>query len=84
MNRANHYFEMEILGTGSLGALAIGLAKTTYPLHRHPGWNPGNLAIDVAEDCLCVACPSEFPFELYQINFSAEAPSGGKFYNAMA
>ena len=32
---------MEILGTGTHGALAIGLAKTTYPLHRHPGWNPG-------------------------------------------
>ena len=34
---------MEILATGKLGALAIGLAKTTYPLHRHPGWNSGNM-----------------------------------------
>ena len=41
LNRTSHYFEMEILAGGSLGALAIGLAKTTYPLHRHPGWNPG-------------------------------------------
>ena len=41
ISRTNHYFEMEILGTGTHGALAIGLAKTTYPLHRHPGWNPG-------------------------------------------
>lgn len=41
IDRTNHYFEMEILGTGTHGALAIGLAKTTYPLHRHPGWNAG-------------------------------------------
>ena len=41
LDRTNHYFEFEILGTGTHGALAIGLAKTTYPLHRHPGWNPG-------------------------------------------
>ena len=41
LDRTNHYFEFEILGTGTHGALAIGLAKTTYPLHRHPGWNQG-------------------------------------------
>ena len=43
LTRTSHYFEMEILATGKLGALAIGLAKTTYPLHRHPGWNSGNM-----------------------------------------
>ena len=37
----NHYFELEIVDAGSIGAVAIGLAKTTYPLNRHPGWNPG-------------------------------------------
>ncbi len=41
ISRTNHFFELEILGTGTHGAVAIGLAKTTYPLHRHPGWNPG-------------------------------------------
>lgn len=43
LNRTNHYFEMEIVEEGSLGALAIGLGKTTYPLHRHPGWNAGGI-----------------------------------------
>ena len=37
----NHFFELEILDAGAIGAIAIGLAKTTYPLNRHPGWNPG-------------------------------------------
>lgn len=41
LNKTNHYFEMEILARGTHGALAIGLAKSNYPLHRHPGWNPG-------------------------------------------
>ncbi len=41
MNRAQHYFEMEIVCSGVNGALAIGLAARNYPLHVHPGWNPG-------------------------------------------
>ena len=43
LDRTNHYFEMEILSCGREGWLAIGLAKTTYPLHRHPGWNKGSI-----------------------------------------
>ena len=43
LNRTNHYFELEIVEEGSLGAVAIGLGKTTYPLHRHPGWNAGGV-----------------------------------------
>ena len=43
LNRTSHYFEVEIVEEGSLGAVAIGLGKTTYPLHRHPGWNPGGV-----------------------------------------
>ena len=43
ISRTNHYFEMEILSTGKEGWLALGLAKTTYPLHRHPGWNKGSI-----------------------------------------
>ena len=43
LSRTNHYFEFEILKNGTMGALAIGLAKTTYPLHRHPGWNAGSV-----------------------------------------
>ncbi len=43
MDRTNHYFEMEILNSGREGWLAIGVAKTTYPLHRHPGWNKGSV-----------------------------------------
>ena len=39
----NHYFEMEILSAGKEGWLALGLAKATYPLHRHPGWNKGSV-----------------------------------------
>ena len=41
MTREQHYFEMEILSRGESGALAIGVASRTYPLHVHPGWNPG-------------------------------------------
>lgn len=43
LDRTNHYFEMEILSAGKEGWLAIGLAKPTYPLHRHPGWNKGSV-----------------------------------------
>ena len=43
VDRTNHYFEMEILSSGREGWLALGLAKTTYPLHRHPGWNKGSV-----------------------------------------
>ena len=43
LDRRNHYFEMEILSSGKEGWLAIGLAKATYPLHRHPGWNSGSV-----------------------------------------
>ena len=43
MDQTNHYFEMEILSSGKEGWLAIGLAKSTYPLHRHPGWNKGSV-----------------------------------------
>ena len=41
LSQANHYFEIQILSHGVKGAIAIGVAKATYPLHRHPGWNPG-------------------------------------------
>ena len=43
LDRRNHYFEMEILSAGKEGWLAIGVAKSTYPLHRHPGWNKGSI-----------------------------------------
>ena len=39
----NHYFEMEILSAGIEGCLAIGLAKSMYPLHCHPGWDKGSI-----------------------------------------
>ncbi len=41
MSITNHYFELEIIDGGAGCSIAIGLAKLTYPLHRHPGWNPG-------------------------------------------
>ena len=41
LDRTNFYFELEILNTGSLGAIAIGIGKSTYPLHEHPGWSVG-------------------------------------------
>ena len=41
MSATNHYFELEILDGGAGCSIAIGLAKLTYPLHRHPGWNAG-------------------------------------------
>lgn len=41
LSPTNHYFELQILSHGDKGSIAIGVAKATYPLHRHPGWNPG-------------------------------------------
>jgi len=41
LNRTNHYFELLILSTGHLGAVAIGLGKCSYELHTHPGWSHG-------------------------------------------
>lgn len=43
LDPTNHYFEMEIVSCGKEGWLAIGLGKSTYPLHRHPGWNKGSI-----------------------------------------
>ena len=43
LDHTNHYFEMEILNCGKEGWLALGLGKSTYPLHRHPGWNKGSV-----------------------------------------
>ena len=40
---SNHYFELQILDSGKEGWIAIGLGKSTYPLTRHPGWNPGGV-----------------------------------------
>lgn len=41
LNKTNHYFELVILSSGSVGAIAIGLGKPSYPLHTHPGWSHG-------------------------------------------
>jgi len=38
------YFEVDILDTGSKGAIGIGLTPKTYPLDRQPGWNPDSVA----------------------------------------
>ena len=39
----NHYFELEILDAGKEGWIAIGLAKRTYNLTKHPGWCTGSV-----------------------------------------
>ena len=41
LSHTNNYFELKILSRGAKGAIAIGLAKSTYPMHCHLGWNPG-------------------------------------------
>ena len=41
LNRTNHYFELLVLSTGKLGAVAIGVGKCSYELHTHPGWSHG-------------------------------------------
>jgi hypothetical protein len=43
LDRTNHYFELEILNGGSLGAIAIGVGRSSYPLHSHPGWSVGSV-----------------------------------------
>ena len=43
LDETNHYFEVEIVNGGKEGWLAVGLGKSTYPLHRHPGWNLGSV-----------------------------------------
>lgn len=43
LDRQRHYFEMSLLSSGKEGWFAIGLARTTYPLYRHPGWNTGSV-----------------------------------------
>ena len=41
LSKVNHYFELVILSSGKVGAIAIGLGKSSYPLHTHPGWSSG-------------------------------------------
>lgn len=43
LSPANHYFELEILDVGKEGWIAIGLAKNTYSLTKHPGWCEGSV-----------------------------------------
>ena len=43
ISRTNHYFELEILDSGQNGWIAIGLAKSTYLLTKHPGWCAGSV-----------------------------------------
>ena len=43
LDRQHHYFEMSLLSSGKEGWFAIGLARITYPLYRHPGWNAGSV-----------------------------------------
>jgi len=38
------YFEVEILDTGSKGAIGIGVTPKSYPLDRQPGWNQYSVA----------------------------------------
>ena len=41
LDRTNYYFEVEIMDSGELGAIAVGVGKSSYPLHNHPGWSVG-------------------------------------------
>ena len=41
LDRTNYYFQLEIMSTGNLGAIAIGVGRASYPLHSHPGWSSG-------------------------------------------
>ena len=43
IDQQHHYFEISLLSSGKEGWFALGLAHTTYPLHRHPGWNTGSV-----------------------------------------
>lgn len=43
ISTTNHYFEIEILDAGKEGWIALGLAKRTYPLTKHPGWCKGSV-----------------------------------------
>ena len=43
LSSMNHYFELEILDSGRNGWIAIGLAKSTYQLTKHPGWCEGSV-----------------------------------------
>ncbi len=58
----NHYFEMAILSTGFKGALAIGLAKSNYPLNVHPGWNKGSIGYHADDGKLFVEQGAGHPF----------------------
>lgn len=43
LSSSRHYFELEIVDSGTNGWIAIGLAKSTYPLTKHPGWCEGSV-----------------------------------------
>ncbi len=45
LDRQQHYFEMTLVAMtpGKDGLFAIGLAASTYPLHRFPGMNVGSV-----------------------------------------
>jgi ankyrin repeat protein len=44
MDREFSYYEATVVDYGSRGAIAVGLAKRYYPLHRQPGWDEGSIA----------------------------------------
>jgi hypothetical protein len=44
ISRTFHYFEVKVVDYGRDGTIGIGLAHSSYPLDRMPGWNKGSIA----------------------------------------
>ncbi|XP_052813587.1 uncharacterized protein LOC128240771 isoform X2 [Mya arenaria] len=44
VSESNNYFELEILNTGEIGAVAIGLVPADYPDDSQPGWREKSIA----------------------------------------
>ncbi|XP_041365187.1 SPRY domain-containing protein 3-like [Gigantopelta aegis] len=52
----DNYFEVEIIDTGMLGCIGIGLVPFRYSLEAQPGWNAGSVGYHADEGKLFKAC----------------------------
>ncbi|KAL3841690.1 hypothetical protein ACJMK2_019799 [Sinanodonta woodiana] len=65
LDTMHHYFEIEILDPGENCYIAIGLARRSYPKHRHPGWNKGSIAYHAGDIMGCgILFPADYDSEV--------------------
>lgn len=65
MSPENCYFEIEIIDTGEIAAIGIGLVPKNYPLNSQPGWRAHSVGYHADDGRLVVKLSTIFISFLY-------------------